>query len=71
MSLISSLAAQNNPCIAIGMEDRAVLLYRLESNTKLLPIFSVELDCSVPTALAFAENNEDIIAFGMKMGMCE
>ena len=50
------------------MEDRAVLLYRLESDTKLVPIFSVELDCSVPAALALAKNNEDVIVFGMKDG---
>ena len=66
MSLISSKAAGNNPCIAIRMENRAVLLYRLESDTNLVPIFSVELDCSVPAVLAFAKNNKDVIVFGMK-----
>ena len=40
-SLISSKAAGNNPHITIRMEDRAVLLYRLESDTNLVPIFSV------------------------------
>ena len=50
------------------MENGAVLLYRLESDTKLVPIFSVELDCSVPAALAFAKINKDIIVFGMKDG---
>ena len=50
------------------MEDRAVLLYRLESDTKLVPIFSVELDFLVPAALAFAKNNKDVIVFSVKDG---
>jgi len=49
------------------MEDRAVLLYKLQSD-KLLAVFSVELDCSIPAAVAFAENGEDVVVFGMKDG---
>lgn len=49
------------------MEDRAVLLYKLQSD-KLLAVFSVELDCSIPAAVAFTENGEDVLVFGMKDG---
>ena len=49
------------------MEDRAVLLYKLQSD-KLLTVFSVGLDCSIPAAVAFAENGEDVLVFGMKDG---
>ena len=49
------------------MEDRAVLLYKLQSD-KLLTVFSVELDCSIPVAVAFAENGENVLVFGMKDG---
>lgn len=67
-SLASSKAAGDNVYIAVGMEDRAVLLYKLDSDTKLLPVFSIELDSSIPAAVAFAENSEDVVVFGMKDG---
>ena len=66
-SLASSKAAGDSVYIAVGMENRAVLLYKLQSD-KLLAVFSVELDCSIPVAVAFAENGEDVLVFGMKDG---
>ena len=66
-SLASSKAAGDSVYIAVGMEDRAVLLYKLQSD-KLLAVFSVELDCSIPAAVAFTENGEDVLVFGMKDG---
>ena len=65
--LASSKAAGDNVYVAVGMGGGAVLLYKLQSD-KLLAVFSVELDCSIPAAVAFTENGEDVLVFGMKDG---
>ena len=51
-----------------GTEDRVVELATLDFNAKLTPIFSVQLAGTIPAALAFSENKEDIIVFGLRDG---
>lgn len=69
---ITSLAKNKPPGrplqIAAGTEDRLVLLYTLDG-TRLVPVFSVQMDKSIPASIAFAENKEDILLFGLRDGM--
>lgn len=52
--------------VAIGMRDRIVQVYRLDSAGLLHPIFSVQLDKSVPVALSFCDNAaRDVMVFGL------
>jgi len=69
---ITSLA-KNKPAgrplqIAAGTEDRVVLLYTLDG-TKLVPIFSVQMDKSIPVSITFDESKEDVLVFGLRDGM--
>ena len=69
---ITSLA-KNKPAgrplqIVAGTEDRVVLLYMLDG-TRLVPIFSVQMDKTIPASVAFADNKEDILVFGLRDGM--
>ena len=54
--------------IATGTEDQVTLLYLLDG-AKLVPLFSVQIDRSIPACISFAENKEDILVFGLKDSM--
>ena len=54
--------------IAAGTEDQVILLYSLDG-TKLVPLFSVQMDRSIPACISFAENKEDVLVFGLRDGM--
>ncbi len=50
------------------MRDRAVTVWKLDSQDRTENIFSVELDISVPSSVAFAEESEDVYVFGLYDG---
>ena len=50
------------------MEDQATPLYSLDG-TKLVPLFSVQMDRSIPACISFTENKEDVLVFGLRDGM--
>ena len=45
-----------------------VLLYTLDG-TKLIPIFSVQMDKTIPACVAFADHKEDVLVFRLRDGM--
>jgi hypothetical protein len=56
--------------VAIGTRCRFLHVCTLGANAKLLPLFSMFLEKTVPIALGFADNNaKDIIVFGMYDGL--
>ena len=69
---ITSLAKNKPPGrshqIAAGMEDWVILLYSPDG-TKLVPLFSVQMDRSISACISFAENKEDVLVFGLRDGM--
>ena len=68
MSLAKNKQAGQPLQIAAGMEDQVVLLYTLDG-TKLVPIFSVQMDKTIPACIAFADNKEDVLVFGLRDGL--
>lgn len=67
-SLASNVGTEDQIQLLVGTEDRRVLSFTLDFNAKLIPIFSVALNNTIPATVAFAENNEDILVFGLKDG---
>ena len=68
---ITSLTKNKPPVqlhqITAGTEDQVILLYLLDG-TKPVPLFSVQMDRSIPACISFAEN-KDVLVFGLKGGM--
>lgn len=54
--------------IVVGMRDRLVLLFSLDSRAQLVNTSAVQLDNTVPKSLGFADNDEDILVFGLYDG---
>lgn len=54
--------------IAVGMRDRLVLLFSMDSRVQLVNMFAVQLDKTVPKCVGFADNDEDILVFGLYDG---
>ncbi|KAF8580039.1 hypothetical protein K439DRAFT_1620104 [Ramaria rubella] len=55
--------------IAIGTRDSIVQVWNLDSNEGLRPLFSVQLDSTVPKSLGFVDNMaQDLYVFGMYNG---
>jgi WD40 repeat protein len=54
--------------IVVGMRDKLVLLFSLDSRAQLVNVFAVQLDNTVPKSVAFADNDEDILVFGLYDG---
>jgi hypothetical protein len=55
--------------LAIGTRDRLVQVWDLDSKGKMQSVFSVQLNVTVPKAVAFAENRaRDIYIFGLYDG---
>ena len=67
-ALTTTTSSDNEILIIAGTEDRVVELAQLDFNAKLTPIFSVQLASTIPAALAFAENDEDVMVFGLRDG---
>ncbi|KAF8580525.1 hypothetical protein K439DRAFT_1356777, partial [Ramaria rubella] len=56
-------------CIAIGTRDSIVQVWNFDSNEGLRPLFSVQLDSTVPKSLGFVDNMaQDLYVFGMYNG---
>jgi hypothetical protein len=51
--------------IVVGMRDRLVLLFALDPRMQLVNAFAVQLDNMVPKSVGFADNDEDILVFGL------
>ncbi|KAF8578669.1 hypothetical protein K439DRAFT_1621132 [Ramaria rubella] len=55
--------------IAIGTRDSIVQVWNFDSNEGLHPLFSVQLDSTVPKSLGFVDNTaQDLYVFGMYNG---
>ena len=54
--------------IVVGMRDRLVLLFALDPRMQLVNAFAVQLDNTVPKSVGFADNDEDILVFGLYDG---
>ena len=63
----NKLPGQSHQIMA-GTEDQIILLYSLD-RTKLVPLFSVQMDRFIPACISFAENKEDVLVFGLRDGM--
>ncbi|KAF8573981.1 WD40 repeat-like protein [Ramaria rubella] len=56
-------------CIAISTRDSIVQVWNFDSNKGLRPLFSVQLDSTVPKSLGFVDNTaQDLYVFGMYNG---
>jgi WD40 repeat protein len=52
--------------LATGTRDRLVQVWKLDSKAQLHPVFSVQLDMTVPKAVVFGANgNKDIYVLGV------
>jgi len=55
--------------LVIGTRDRIVQVWELDSKGKMQSMFSVQLDVTVPKAVAFTNNpTNDIYVFGLYDG---
>lgn len=54
--------------IVVGMRDKLVLLFSLDSRVQLVNVFAVQFDNTVPKGVGFADNDEDILVFGFYDG---
>lgn len=61
-------ASEDDIQLILGTEDRVVQQFKLDFNAKLVPIFSIQLDNSIPATIAFDGNDEDILVFGLRDG---
>ena len=67
-TLATTVSSDDDILIIAGMEDQVIELATLNFNARLTPIFSMQLAGTIPAALAFLENKEDIIVFGLRDG---
>ncbi|KAF8588260.1 hypothetical protein K439DRAFT_1613683 [Ramaria rubella] len=57
--------------IAISTRDSIVQVWNFDSNEGLRPLFSVQLDSTVPKSLGFVDNTaQDLYVFGIYNGQC-
>jgi hypothetical protein len=55
--------------IAIGTRDRRVQVWTFDTSAQLAPLFSVQLDVTVPKSVCFTENTaRDVYIFGLYDG---
>lgn len=71
MALAFDTSSVDSIRIALGTRDRVVQVHRLDSRGQLSPVFSVQLNGTVPGDVAFIDNTRDIYVFGPYDGiMC-
>jgi hypothetical protein len=54
--------------VIVGMRGMLVQVWQVDARAKMRTVFSVQLDKTVPKAVAFAENSEDVHVFGLYDG---
>ena len=58
--------------IVVGTRDEAVQVLKFDSKDQLHPVWSCQIQGTVPKAVAFMEGTvKDIYAFGFSMGTCK
>jgi hypothetical protein len=67
--MVCDASIRNVVRLAIGTRDRIVQVWELDSQGKMQSVFSVQLDVSVPKAVAFANNQvNDVYVFRLYDG---
>ena len=54
--------------MVIGTRDRLVQVWSIDSNAQMRTVFSVQLDKTVPKAVAFTEHSGNVHVFGLYDG---
>jgi hypothetical protein len=54
--------------LIIGTRDRVVQVWSVDTKAQMRATFSVQLDKTVPKAVAFAEDSDDVHVFGLYDG---
>lgn len=69
ITCIAVEAAPASTRIAVGTQDRVVLVWQVDDQNNAENIFSVQLDATVPASVAFLNNKmKDIMVFGLYNG---
>jgi hypothetical protein len=72
VSMASNGSSADSARIVLGMRDRVVQVHRVDSRGQLHPVFSVQLNVTVPRSVAFVDNTaNNVYVFGIFNGkMC-